>query len=351
MSDKPKVLVVDDSAVVRGLLSRGLSAHGLEVVGVAADPFVARDLVLHHRPDVLTLDIEMPRMNGLTFLERLMAFHPMPVVVLSSLTSEGSAMAIRALELGAIEVLAKPAHDFAAGAESPAMTKLASVVRAAAAARVRRRWSPGLKLKLSTRKRDGGPARRVLALTASTGGTQALPHVLSALPAEGAGCVIVQHMPADFTASFAARLDELSPWKVREAKNGELLKDGEALLAPGDRHLILQRDPQGWRVQLKDTLHVNFVRPSADVLMLSVAREAGPAAVGAVLTGMGRDGAAGLLAMRKAGARTLCQDEETCVVYGMPKEAWDIGAAERRLPLERIAPALQALLENVSAKA
>ncbi len=346
MGPRVKVLVVDDSAVVRGLLARGLTAHGLEVVGVAADPFVARDLVLLHKPDVLTLDIEMPRMNGLTFLERLMAFHPMPVVVLSSLAGQGSSMAMRALELGAIEVLAKPSHDLAAGADSPAMSRLAASVGAAAHARVRRRWSPGLKIKLAARKREGGPAKRVLALAASTGGTQALPYVLSTLPAEGAGCVIVQHMPADFTPSFAARLDELSPWKVREARHGDLLRDGEALLAPGDRHMVLLRDPQGWRVLLRDSVHVNFVRPSADVLMLSVAREAGPAAVGAVLTGMGRDGAIGLLAMRQAGARTLAQDEESSIIYGMPKEAWENGAAERQLPLEQLAGALQQLLDR-----
>lgn len=349
MSKPPRVLVVDDSAVVRGLLARGLERQGLQVVGVAADCFVARDLVLKHRPDVLTLDIEMPRMNGLVFLERLMAFHPLPVVVLSSLTQTGSSMALRALELGAVEVLDKPSHDLALEGGDLALARLAAVVRGAAGARVRRRWSSGLKHKLSARKRDGGPAKRVLALGASTGGTQALPQVLAALPSDGAGCVIVQHMPADFTVSFAARLDELSPWRVREARHGELLHDGEALLAPGDRHLVLQRDPQGWRTLLRDTPPVNFVRPSVDVMMLSVARAAGAAAVGAVLTGMGRDGASGLLAIRQAGGRTLCQDQESSVVYGMPKEAWDLGAAEQRLPLDRLAQALQALLERIPA--
>jgi two-component system chemotaxis response regulator CheB len=333
--------------VVRGLLARGLAQHGLEVVGVAADPFVARDMVLLHQPDVLTLDIEMPRMNGLSFLERLMAFHPLPVLILSSLARQGSNMALRALELGAVEVMAKPAHDLAAGPESPAFVRLAAAVRHVAAARVRRRWTSGIKHKLADRKRDGGAAQRIVALGASTGGTQALPVVLAALPPEGAGCVIVQHMPADFTPSFAARLDELSPWRVREARHGELLRDGEAVLAPGNRHLALQRDGQGWRTLLKDGPPVNFVRPSADVLFHSVAKEAGAAAVGAILTGMGRDGAAGLLAMRKAGARTLCQDEESSIVYGMPKEAWEIGAAERQAPLEEMSNGLQAALKKL----
>jgi two-component system chemotaxis response regulator CheB len=335
---RPRVLIVDDSAVVRGLLARGLAAHGLEVVGVAADPFIARDLVLAHKPDVLTLDIEMPRMNGLTFLERLMAFHPVPVVVLSSLSSEGSGIALRALELGAVEVLAKPAHDLAIGSQGQSMAELAEVLRQAAQARVRRRWSPGLKLRLAGRKREGGAARRVLALGASTGGTQALPFVLAGLPPEGVGCVLVQHMPAQFTPGFAARLDELSPWKVRQALHGELLREGEALLAPGDRHLVLQRDPQGWRVRLADSPPVNHVRPSVDVLMESVARAAGPCALGALLTGMGRDGAAGLLAMRQAGARTLVQDEASCSVYGMPREAVRLGAAELQASLEDLGP-------------
>lgn len=344
------MLVVDDSAVVRGLLARALERQGLEVVGLAADPFIARDLVLAKQPDVLTLDVEMPRMNGLTFLERLMAFHPMPVVVLSSLTQEGSGMALRALELGAVEVLAKPAHDLASADGGGDMARLALALRAAAGAKVQTRWSQGLKLKLADRKVSGSPARRVLALAASTGGTRALPEVLRALPPQGAGCVIVQHMPAGFTAGFAARMDEVSRWKVREARHGDLLREGEALLAPGGLHLVLISEAQGWRVLLKDTPAVNFVRPSADVMMLSVAREAGPAAVGAVLTGMGRDGAAGLLAMRRAGGRTLCQDEESSVVYGMPKEAWDTGAAEKQLSLEQLAPALQELLGQPTAR-
>lgn len=347
MIPRPRVLIVDDSAVVRGLLARGLEQQGLDVIGVAADPYIARDMVVRLEPDVLTLDIEMPRMNGLSFLERLMAFKPMPVVVLSSLTTAGSNMALRALELGALEVLAKPAHDLAAGPGSHAMAQVAAAVREAAKIRVKARWTHAIKHKLSARKNVGGPAKKVLALAASTGGTQALPVVLAALPAEGTGCVIVQHMPADFTASFAERLDELSPWKVREAKHGELLHDGEALLAPGDKHLILVKDPQGWRTLLKTTPPVNYVRPSADVLLMSVAQACGPLAVGAVLTGMGRDGAAGLLAMRQAGARTLAQDEASSVVFGMPKEALALRGAEEALPLSELGAALRLRLERL----
>ncbi len=341
---RPRVLVVDDSAVVRGVLAKGLAAHGLDVVATAADPFKARDLLLQQRPDVLTLDVEMPRMSGLTFLERLMAFHPLPVVILSSLTQAGSAMALKALELGAIEVLSKPAHDWAAGPGSPAMARVAATVKMAATAQVGRRWSSGLKVRLQTLKNSSAPARKILALGASTGGTQALPYLMSQLPRQNAGCVIVQHMPADFMEGFAARLDEVSDWKVKVPTHGEILREGEALLAPGDRHMVLLRVDEGWRVLLKDTPQVNYVRPSVDVLLLSVAREAGPAAVGAILTGMGRDGAKGLLAMRKAGARTLVQDQESCAIFGMPKECLNLGAAERVLPLNRLAPALSGLL-------
>ena len=351
MIRRPRVLVIDDSAVVRGLLARGLEQQGLEVVGVAADPYIARDLVLRLEPDVLTLDIEMPRMNGLSFLERLMAFKPLPVVVLSSLSVGGSTVALRALELGALEVLAKPAHDLAAGPGSEAMAQVAATVRAAAGVRVKPRWTHALKHKLAARKSVGGPAKKVLALAASTGGTQALPMVLAALPAEGAGCVIVQHMPATFTASFAERLDELSPWKVREARHGELLHDGEAVVAPGDSHLLLMKEAMGWRTMLRHSPPVNYVRPSADVLLMSVAQACGPLGVGAVLTGMGRDGAAGLLAMRRAGGRTLAQDEASSVVFGMPKEALALGAAERLVPLSDLGAALRHCLESLSVPA
>jgi two-component system chemotaxis response regulator CheB len=196
-------------------------------------------------------------------------------------------------------------------------------------------------MKLAANKREGGPAARVLALGASTGGTQALPVLLASHPPQGVGCVMVQHMPAGFTEGFAARLNELSPWMVREARHGDLLREGDALLAPGDRHMALKRQGKFWVVELLDGPPVHFVRPSVDILFSSVAKEAGPLAAGALLTGMGRDGAAGLLAMRRAGASTFCQDQESSVVFGMPKEAWEAGAAEAMLPLDQLAPALQ----------
>jgi two-component system chemotaxis response regulator CheB len=319
--------------------------HGLDVVGVAADPFVARDLIVSLAPDVLTLDIEMPRMNGLTFLERLMAFKPLPVVVLSSLAPEGSAPALRALELGAIEVLAKPAHDLSTGLGNDEMAWIASVVRTAAGVKVLPRWTQGLKNRVQKpEKCEGVPARRILALGSSTGGTLALPLLLEKLPADIAGCVLVQHMPNGFTAGFAKHLDQVSPWRVREAQGGELVRVGEILLAPGGRHMALESDPQGLRTVLKDGPAVSFVKPSVDVLFLSCAQRIGPSAAAAVLTGMGRDGAAGMLAMRKAGARTLAQDEASSVVFGMPKEAWRLGAAEALVPLDRMADRLYRLL-------
>jgi two-component system chemotaxis response regulator CheB len=351
MPERPRVLIVDDSAVVGKLLAKGFAAHGLEVVGVAADPFIARDLIQSQRPDVLTLDIEMPRMNGLSFLERLMAFHPMPVVVLSSLTQDANAIALRALELGAIEVLAKHAHDWIGGSASEGLARAAATVKLAAGAKVGRRWSPLLKKRLQSRQPLGGPAQKLLALGASTGGTQALGRVLAALPRLAAGCVIVQHMPADFMEGFAANLARVSDWDVRVARPGDLLREGEVLLAPGDRHLVLERAGGGWVTALRDSPPVNFVRPSVDVMMLSAARAAGPAAVGAILTGMGKDGARGLLAMRQAGARTLVQDEASSAIFGMPKECLRLGATDLALPLEDLAAGLEDLVNAAPLRA
>jgi two-component system chemotaxis response regulator CheB len=344
-----RVLVVDDSAVVRGLLARGLAQQGLEVVGVAADPFIARDLIFSRSPDVLTLDIEMPRMNGLTFLERLMAFRPLPVVVLSSLSLESRGIVMRALELGAVEVLAKPAHNLAAGPKSEAMAELARIVSAASQAKVRSRWAAALKARVGAhRPGSSTPAKRIIALAASTGGTQALSELLGGLPLGDmeAGCLIVQHMPGDFTASFAQRLNEAGLWQVREARHGDHLRAGEALLAPGGRHMAIVRDGDRWRVLLQDGAPVNFSRPSADVLFNSVARQAGAMAVGAILTGMGRDGAAGLLAMRQAGAPTLAQDESSSVVWGMPGEAVRMGAAMETVALDALPRRIEAALRR-----
>ncbi len=335
-----RVLVVDDSAVVRRVLSEALSsAPGIEVVGTAADPYAAREKIAALRPDVLTLDVEMPRMDGLTFLEKLMAAHPLPVVVVSSLTPTSSAMALRALELGATGVVCKPGSQFSI----PDVARdVVHQVRAAALAKVR-----PIKPR-STRRPDAAPpkasgslvtTRKILAIGASTGGPRAIEDVLTQLPPAGPGTVIVQHMPVQFTAEFAKRLDSLCAMRVAEAKDGEEVLAGKALIAPGGRHVLLQRVGATYVVRLKDMPAVNHHRPSVDVMMHSVAKAAGANAVGVILTGMGSDGAKGLLAMREAGAHTIAQDEETSIVYGMPKEAAALGGAEQVLPLDKIASA------------
>lgn len=331
-----KVLVVDDSAFVRNSLSRFFKAEGLEVVGTAADPYAARDLIVRHEPDILTLDLDMPRMDGLTFLERLMAHHPMPVIVLSAFTEAHSAAALRALELGAVEVLEKPTP----GNFGPLMYRLVRVLRESAGAKPRRRTFP--QAPCPKGKPGNIPSPVVVALGASTGGTDALAEILTLLPPDHPGLVIVQHMPPVFTRDFAARLDRECRIHVREAREGDTVTDGSALVAPGDRHLLLDWHQGRFRVSCQEGPLVNHSRPSVDVLFHSVARAAGPRAVGVILTGMGHDGAGGLLAMREAGAATLAQDEATSVVYGMPKEAVARGAVEEVVPLYAIAAAIQA---------
>ena len=339
-----RVLVVDDSAVVRQVLTAELSkAVDIEVVGTATDPYVARDKIVALRPDVLTLDIEMPRMDGLTFLQKLMTHLPIPVVVVSSVTPEGSEAAIRALELGAVDVVCKPGSAYSV-AEISKM--LAERIRVAARARC---------LKREVREAQAEDAERpaptllrtthkVLAIGASTGGTQAITEVLPALPITTPGTLVVQHMPQYFTASFAERLDQKCQMQVREASDGDHLTPGTALIAPGNYHMVLRRDGARYHVEVKDGPHVHYQRPSVDVLFHSVARQAGPNAVGVILTGMGADGAKGMLAMHEAGAHTIAQDEGTCVVYGMPREAARLGATDEIAPLPRIASlALRAL--------
>ena len=333
-----RVLVVDDSAVVRRVLSDALSAApGIEVVGTAVDPYAAREKIASLRPDVLTLDIEMPRMDGLTFLEKLMAAHPMPVVVVSSLTPVSSPMAFRALELGAVGVVCKPGSQFSI----PDVARdIVHQVRAAFLANVRAvgpRAPRPAPVKAS--EQSFATTRKILAIGASTGGPRAIEDVLSALPPAGPGTVIVQHMPVQFTAEFAKRLNGLCAMRVSEAKDGEEVLAGKALIAPGGRHMLLQRVGATYVVRLKDMPAVNHHRPSVDVMMNSVAKAAGANAVGVILTGMGSDGAKGLLAMRNAGAHTIAQDEETSVVYGMPKEAAANGGAGEILPLDKIARA------------
>ncbi len=321
-----RVLVVDDSAVVRKAISEGLSRHAdIEVVGTAIDPYVARDKIIALRPDVLTLDVEMPRMDGLSFLERLMQHYPLPVVIVSSLTPKHSEAALRALALGAVDVVPKPGTQYTV----PDVERhLVSAIRAAARATLRPRPTtsasplapPALLDQLCA-------ADRLIAIGASTGGTGAIEEVLRRFPADAPATVIAQHMPAGFTASFAKRLDEHCAITVREASDGEVLTPGLALVAPGDFHLVVQRKGREWIARVKEGPLVHHQRPAVDVLFQSVAKAAGRRAVGALLTGMGEDGARGLLAMRESGAWTIAQDEESSVVFGMPRAAIGMGGA------------------------
>jgi two-component system chemotaxis response regulator CheB len=331
------VLIVDDSAVVRKVLSTELGkTPDIRVVGTATDAYVARDKIVSLRPDVITLDVEMPRMDGLTFLGKLMKHHPLPVVVISSLTQSGSEAALRALELGAIEVMAKPSAAYAVAGDIPGI--LAEKIRAAANARCVRREPQAAPPEARAERPPAllHTTHKVLAIGASTGGTEAIKELLVGLPADTPGTVIVQHMPERFTAAFAARLNQICPMEVREAVANEMVVPGLALIAPGNRHMVLHRSGARYLVGIKDGPPVHQQRPSVDVLFHSVARHAGPNAVGVILTGMGGDGARGLLAMREAGARTMAQDEQSCVVFGMPKEAISVGAAEHVVPLRQM---------------
>ena len=333
-----KVLVVDDSAVVRQVITKELSKFSdIEVVGSAVDPFVARDKIAQFRPDVITLDIEMPRMDGLSFLSKLMAHYPIPVVIVSSLAPQNSENAIRALALGAVEIIGKPGSQFSApdvGGELVRAIRTASMARVSA--RVERSKSSS---KITTRP-TLETTHKVIAIGASTGGTTALLDVLSDFPPNCPGTVIVQHMPMGFTSAFAKRLNQSCSIEVREAKNGDSVVPGVALLAPGNSHMLLQRSGARYSVVVKDGPFVNFQKPSVDVLFHSVAKSAGSNALGVILTGMGKDGARGLLEMRNSGAATIAQDEASCVVFGMPKEAINLGAVQEVFSLHDIPKAL-----------
>ncbi len=328
-----RVLVVDDSAVVRQIFAQQLARDPeLEVVGSAPDPYVARDLIVQRQPDVITLDIEMPRMDGLTFLRKLMHYHPMPVVVVSSLTPAGGELALEALAAGAVDVMCKPGASFTVGDMAPLLVE--KLKGAAAIDLSRRRPAPMPAAEPTALSRT---TNQVLALGASTGGTVALEHILRGFPENAPGTVIAQHMPEQFTTCFAARLDGLTRMRVREAQDGDSVTPGVALLAPGNRHMLLRRSGARYYVQVRDGPRVNRYRPSVDVMFRSVAQAAGRNALGVILTGMGGDGARGLLEMRQAGAETFAQDEATCVVFGMPRVAIECGAVAQVLPLERIA--------------
>jgi two-component system chemotaxis response regulator CheB len=332
-----KVLVVDDSAVVRQILSKELSrARDIEVVATAPDPFIARDKILRFHPDVMTLDVEMPRMDGLTFLRKVMQHFPIPTIIVSSLTPRGGAMALEALEAGAVDVICKPGESYTVGDIS---TVLVDQVRAASRVRfdkvdaIRRQLqqTPACKLSLTQ------TTNKIIAIGASTGGTVAIEHVLRQMPKNAPGIVIVQHMPAKFTRSFAERLNEVCEIEVREAASGDPVAAGTALIAPGNFHMLVKRSGARYYVDVKDGPPAFHQRPSVEVLFNSVAQYVGANAVGVILTGMGSDGAAGLAAMRSAGAHTLAQDEASSVVWGMPGEAVRLGAAELVVPLTKVA--------------
>jgi len=331
---KIRVLCVDDSALVRGLMTEIINSHAdMEVVAVAPDPLVARELIKRHNPDVLTLDVEMPRMDGLDFLEKLMRLRPMPVVMVSSLTERGGETTLRALELGAIDFVTKPKLGIRHGMLEYAEL-IADKIRAAARARLRVASAAALAAPPVRLRSPYASSEKLVMVGASTGGTEAIREVLRPLPPDSPAMLITQHMPAGFTRSFAQRLDALCAVTVREAVHGERVLPGHAYLAPGgDTHIKLGRSGANYVIELEASEPVNRHRPSVDVLFRSAAAAAGANAIGVILTGMGKDGAAGLLAMRRAGAHTLAQDEASCVVFGMPREAIALGAAAEVVPL------------------
>ncbi|MCG8517864.1 MAG: chemotaxis response regulator protein-glutamate methylesterase [Pseudomonadales bacterium] len=345
------VLVVDDSALIRQVLGEMIrTAPGFHLVGAANDAYAARDLVNAHAPDVITLDIEMPRMDGLSFLARLMKARPTPVVMVSTLTEDGAEATLKALELGAVDFVAKPKLDIRRNLESY-REELLTKLRAAAAARdaIRRRAGQrsGASRPVPTELSVQG-TEQVVAIGASTGGTEAIKTLLEQLPIGMPGVVMTQHMPPGFTRSFAERLDRSCRLKVAEVRGGERILPGHAYLAPGDRHLLVQRSGADLVCQLSDAEPVHRHRPAVDVMFDSVAQCCGARATGVLLTGMGKDGAAGLLAMHQRGARTLAQDEASCVVYGMPREAVRLGAVDEEVPLGAMAATLVEHLQRVS---
>jgi two-component system chemotaxis response regulator CheB len=342
MSQPVRVLIVDDPALMRQLLTGILgSSPDIEVIGVAGDPFVAREKIKELHPDVLTLDVEMPRMDGLTFLEKLMRGHPMPVVMISSLTEKGAEITLRALAIGAVDYVSKPKLDVSSGTIDQGDEIIAKVL---AAARVKVRGANGA-AKAKPAELPSGTCRisathKVVAVGSSTGGTEALKELLAPLPADFPGIVIVQHMPEAFTRQFSERLDSLCRIRVKEARDGDRILPGHALLAPGGNHMAVVRKGMEYGVRVYRGERVNRHIPSVDVLFSSCARELGANALGVILTGMGNDGAKGMLEMKEANSYTYAEDESTCVVFGMPKAAIQMGGVCQALPLHRIPGAL-----------
>ncbi len=347
MSAKTRILIVDDSAVIRKLLEKIFSsAPDMEVVGTAADPYIARDKLVALKPDVMTLDVEMPRMDGISFLEKVMQHFPTRTIIFSSLAKTGSETYLRALEAGAIEIMEKPSIDVSQSLESLSQSILEKV-RAVAKARI----NPVKKLTTvgtASRAPSTSLARtthQLIAVASSTGGTEALKVFLSGMPADIPGTLVVQHMPSGFTKSFADNLNAMFPFEVKEAQDGDQVLPGRVLIAPGNYHMEIVRSGAFYSVKTHQGPALHSVRPAADYLMKSVAKYVGKNALGVVLTGMGKDGAEGLLEMKNAGAYTVVQNEETCVVYGMPAAAVALGAADKILPLDKIASDLLHQLE------
>jgi two-component system chemotaxis response regulator CheB len=352
MGKKIKVLIVDDSAVVRKTLADILTSDpGIEVMAKASDPLIAADHISREVPDVILLDVEMPRMDGLTFLKKIMSQHPMPVVICSSLAESGSDTALHALEYGALEIILKPRLGAKQFLEESRI-RICDAVKAAAASQVKRmhigvrdippKLTADAVLAKARISQDAmlKTTEKVVVVGASTGGTEALKDFLIALPLDAPGIVIVQHMPENFTTAFSQRLDSICRISVKEAETNDTVIRGRALIAPGNHHLLLKRSGARYYVEVKDGPLVSRHRPSVDVLFRSAARYAGPNAVGVLMTGMGDDGAKGMLEMKEVGAATIAQDEESCVVFGMPKKAIELGAVDRVLPLSAIAGAV-----------
>lgn len=337
-----RVLIVDDSATARAVLSDILSGDPMiEVVGTASDAYIARDKIVELRPDVICLDVEMPRMDGITFLKRLMHYMPIPVIMVSSLTQAGAKTTLEALESGAVDFVPKP-HSHIYDGKDEMRDELIAKIKIASRVKVKQHLLRNTAQANTTSLAE--TTNKILAIGASTGGTEALKDVLMGLPRNAPGTIVVQHMPANFTGAFAERLNSLCAMEVREARNGDSITPGLVLIAPGDYHMVVRRSGARYYVEIGSGEKVSGHRPSADVLLNSVAKIAGANAIGVILTGMGGDGAKGLLAMRNAGARTIGQDEESCVVYGMPKVAYELGAVENQLPLSKIANAILSIL-------